>query len=288
MKIIFDAVGGIGKNIAATVIVKLIKEQHPNCHLTVLASYPDVFQFNPHVDLLDDVKNRFFYYEKGHEYDKIMVLDPYHHSDLMTKKKNLIEVWADLYNLEYNGEKPNLYLPDEVYAECQAFEEFEKKKPILVLHPNGGTETELYNYNWSRDIPSNLVNTIIEKYKDEYDIYHIKAPKQRISYDNTIAADGDILSVAKLLLKSDKRIFIDSFAQHLATALDLPSTVLWVTTSPNEFGYKLHNNIMRNDYEMHLPYTCYEGYCLIEPLINMPYKNTKNIFNEELVLKSII
>ena len=218
-----------------------------------------------------------------------MVLDPYHHSDLMTKKKNLIEVWADLYNLEYNGEKPNLYLPDEVYAECQAFEEFEKKKPILVLHPNGGTETELYpNYNWSRDIPSNLVNTIIEKYKDEYDIYHIKAPKQRISYDNTIAADGDILSVAKLLLKSDKRIFIDSFAQHLATALDLPSTVLWVTTSPNEFGYKLHNNIMRNDYEMHLPYTCYEGYCLIEPLINMPYKNTKNIFNEELVLKSII
>ena len=288
MKIIFDAVGGIGKNIAATVIVKLIKEQRPNCHLTVLASYPEIFQFNPHIDELDDVKNRFFYYEKGHEYDEIMVLDPYHHSDLMTKKKHLIEVWANLYNLEYNGEKPDLYLPDEVYAECQAFEEFEKKKPILAIHSNGGTESELYNYNWSRDIPSNLVNKIIEKYKDEYDIYHIKAPKQRISYDNTIKADGDILSIAKLLLKSDKRIFIDSFAQHLATALNLPSTVLWVTTTPNEFGYELHNNIIRNDYELYLPYTAYEGYCLIEPLVNMPYTNTKNIFNEELVLKNII
>ena len=56
----------------------------------------------------------------------------------------------------------------------------------------------------------------------------------------------------------------------------------------NKYVKVLSDHIMRNDYEMHLPYTCYEGYCLIEPLINMPYKNTKNIFNEELVLKSII
>lgn len=287
MNIIFDATGGIGKNIAATVIVKLIKQQHHNCHLTVLSSYPDIFKYNPYIDVLDSIENRKEYFEKGHNYDKILVVDPYHHSDLITKKKHLIEAWADLYNLEYNDEKPDLYLPDEIYAECQAFEEFEKKKPIMVIQPNGGTKTELYNYNWSRDIPAVFVNKIIEKYKDEYDIYHIKGPKQRISYDNTIIADGDVLSIAQLLLKSDKRILIDSFAQHMAAALNLPSTVCWVTTSPKEFGYDIHNNVIRNDYEIPLPYTCYEGFNLIELVLNMPYKSSENIFNEKQILNNI-
>ena len=34
MNIIFDATGGIGKNIAATVIVKLIKQQQHNSTVT--------------------------------------------------------------------------------------------------------------------------------------------------------------------------------------------------------------------------------------------------------------
>ena len=287
MNIVFEVSGGIGKNIAATVIVELIKKKYPNSNLTVLASNTEIFQFIPYIDELDNIKNRQFYIDKGHDYDKVMVLDPYHHSDMITKKKHLIEVWASLYDLDYNDEKPNLYLPDEVYAECQAFEKFEKIKPIMVLHPNGGTETELYNYNWSRDIPANIVNKIVEKYKDEYDIYHVKGPNQRISYDNTIVADGDMISIVKLLLKSDKRIFIDSFAQHMAAALNLPSTVCWVTTSPNEFGYEFHNNIIRNEYEIPLPYTCYEGFNLIEPLVNMPYKSTDSIFDEKQILNNI-
>ena len=287
MNIVFEVPGGIGKNIAATVIVELIKNKYPDSNLTVLASNPEIFQFIPYIDELDNIKNRKFYIDKGHDYDKVMVLDPYHHSDMITKKKHLIEVWANLYDLDYNDEIPNLHLPDELYAEAQKFEVFEKKRPIMVLHPNGGTETELYNYNWSRDIPANIVNKIVEKYKDEYDIYHIKGPKQRISYDNTIVADGDMISIAKLLLKSDKRIFIDSFAQHMATALNLPSTVCWVTTSPNEFGYELHNNIIRNEYEVALPYTCYEGFSLIEPLVYMPYRSTDSIFNEKQILNNI-
>jgi hypothetical protein len=39
-------------------------------------------------------------------------------------------------------------------------------------------------------------------------------------------------------------LLIDSCLQHAATALGLPSTVLWVGTSPKVFGYNLHNNIV--------------------------------------------
>jgi hypothetical protein len=46
-----------------------------------------------------------------------------------------------------------------------------------------------------------------------------------------------------LLLMSEKRILIDSCLQHASAALGLPSTVLWVGTTPDVFGYSLHKNI---------------------------------------------
>ena len=46
-----------------------------------------------------------------------------------------------------------------------------------------------------------------------------------------------------LLLFSNKRLLIDSSLQHAAAALNLPSTVVWVATQHNIFGYDIHNNI---------------------------------------------
>ena len=283
MRIIFDAVGGIGKNIAATVIVKLLKNKYPDSHLTVLSSYPEIFENNPNVNELDHINHRSGHFWRGLDYDKILVQDPYHHTDLITKKSHLIEVWAKIYDLDYNGEKPEMFFTDE---EEQSFQ-FQGNKPIMVLHPNGGTETELYNYNWSRDLPEYIVNEVINKYKDEYDIYHIKSSTQRITYSNTIVADYDIRTIAMLIMQSDKRLFIDSFAQHLATCLDKPSTVCWITTSPSEFGYEIHNNIIRAPYEIYQEFTCYEGYNLIEPLALMPWTSNKKIFNLDQILNTI-
>jgi hypothetical protein len=46
-----------------------------------------------------------------------------------------------------------------------------------------------------------------------------------------------------LLAVSQKRLLIDSCLQHAAAALDLPSTVLWVATHPEVFGYDMHTNL---------------------------------------------
>jgi hypothetical protein len=45
---------------------------------------------------------------------------------------------------------------------------------------------------------------------------------------------------------AQKRVLIDSCLQHAASAFKLPSTVLWVGTSPTVFGYNIHNNIIAN------------------------------------------
>ena len=49
-----------------------------------------------------------------------------------------------------------------------------------------------------------------------------------------------------LLSVTDKRLLIDSSLQHAAAAMDLPSTVVWIATSPTNFGYSIHNNIVAN------------------------------------------
>jgi hypothetical protein len=46
-----------------------------------------------------------------------------------------------------------------------------------------------------------------------------------------------------LVRASAKRVLIDSCLQHAAAAFKLPSTVLWIGTHPEMFGYKMHTNI---------------------------------------------
>jgi hypothetical protein len=45
---------------------------------------------------------------------------------------------------------------------------------------------------------------------------------------------------------SQKRLLIDSCLQHGAAALNVPSTVLWIATNPNIFGYEINDNIKAN------------------------------------------
>jgi hypothetical protein len=52
------------------------------------------------------------------------------------------------------------------------------------------------------------------------------------------------MELFSLLLFSQKRLLIDSCLQHAAAALNLPSTVLWIGTSPKVFGYNIHTNII--------------------------------------------
>lgn len=45
-----------------------------------------------------------------------------------------------------------------------------------------------------------------------------------------------------MLAHTQKRILIDSSLQHAANTMELPSTVVWVATQPEVFGYGVHNN----------------------------------------------
>jgi hypothetical protein len=287
MNIIFQINGGIGKCVIATAVCEAIKKQYPESKLIVVSGYPDVFLNNPNVDRTYAFGNTSYFYEEHIEGKEVMLLahDPYLTAEHIQYKEHLIETWCRIYNIDYNNEQPKIYLTDR---ERTFFgQKFNSDKPIFLIQTNGGGESEL-KYSWARDIPYNLMANIIAEFKDEYNIVHMKREDQ-LSYDNTIPVTDTFRALAVLIELSSKRLFMDSFAQHTAAALNQPSTVLWIANKPNVFGYDIHTNITSNPFTLkpELRNSYLSKFNIAGDLLEFPYNNEKEIFNLNDIIKTL-
>lgn len=251
MNIVFEVSGGIGKSVMATAVVSCIKKTYPEANIIVVTAYPEVFLNNPEVYRALPFNSLYFFETYVKEDTKIFKLEPYQTEDFIKGKKHLIEIWCELFGLVYEGELPKLYLTE--FELTQATNKYKKEKPLLVIQPFGGANTAI-KYSWNRDIPITQARDIVAKYKD-HDVLQIGREDQP-----TVARKITALfrEIAALIAVSDKRIFIDSFSQHIASALNLPSTVLWITNKPTVFGYDINTNIQARPFDMKIrPTTSY-------------------------------
>jgi hypothetical protein len=287
MNIIFQINGGIGKCIVATAVTEAIKKKYPNSKLIVVSGYPDVFLNNPNVDRAFNFgEHSYFYsdYIEDKEF-KLFAHDPYLEANHINKTEHLIETWCKLFGLEYNGEQPNIYLTER---EINFFSrKYTTDKPIMVIQTNGGVEQNL-KYSWARDIPFHIVESVIEKYKYGYTIFHLKREDQP-SFQNTIPVTDVFRSVATLIAISEKRLFMDSFGQHVAGALKLESTVLWIANSPKVFGYETNKNIISKPFtkkpEIKMAYL--NKFNIQGDPLEFPYNNDMEIFDVDDVIISL-
>ena len=287
MNIIFESYGGVGKVIMSTAIVKKLKQKFPESNIMVVTSQPSVWLNNPYVKHIytpDQKPALNGLYINGNRDVEILMREPYAESNFLLNKKHLLETWSDLYELDYNNELPEFYLDS---TELERYKKsYDTSKPIMVIHPNGGYIVE-FGYNWARDLPTEVTQQIINDNKDKYTIYHIKGKDQKLKYDNVIEETGNIRKVAVLLTLAEKILSVDTFTQHLAVALRKKATVCWVTTKPKVFGYNFHSNIISNEPEFYTPSNQYFGYNLIEPIENLPYRDTGRIFDVEKIINSL-
>ena len=102
------------------------------------------------------------------------------------------------------------------------------------------------------------------------------------------ALDG-FRSIAILLQMSSKRLLIDSFSQHLAAAMNMKSTVCWVTTKPKIFGYKMHDNILAEPFtkEPTLQNSAYQPFNLAQDIHSIPYNNLNEVFDVNKIITSL-
>jgi len=244
---IFHIEGGLGKHIAATAVARCIKKNHPDRDLIIVCAYPHIFLNLDFVSRVYRIGHTPYFYKDYIDQKDSMIFkhEPYFTTEHIHKKLPLIENWCKLFGLKYNGEQPEIVFNKR---ELQKYRQiWQAEKPIFVIQSNGGmlpSESGL-PYRWTRDIPFNIVQNIVERYKEQYTIYQITRIGSPVA-PGVIPVSHEMPSMEflSILLNSEKRLLIDSSLQHAAAALDLPSTVLWAGTSPKVFGYDIHDNIV--------------------------------------------
>jgi ADP-heptose:LPS heptosyltransferase len=236
--------GGLGKNIAATALCKDLKEAYPDRKLIMVVSYPEVFLNNPYIDRVYNLAQAPYFYEDYIENKDVIVCrhEPYNQTGHITKSKHLIENWCDLLEITYTEQQPSVYAN---FVQRQLIGLWLRQKPTIVIQTSGGPlQGQKYSYSWTRDIPQDLAQTIVNKFKDQYHIFQITRPDgYRLEGVERIDQQYSGIELFAILINAQKRILIDSCLQHAAAAFKLPSTVFWIGTSPTVFGYNLHNNI---------------------------------------------
>jgi hypothetical protein len=285
--IIFQINGGIGKCILSTAVCKAVKTKFPNSNLIVLSAYPEVFLNNPHIyrSLQFNAITYFFEDFIDGKDVKLMLHEPYLEIEFLKNRKHLIEVWCNMYDIPYNNELPELYLTKREIDYIQ--NRYITELPIMVLQTNGGFNENL-KYSFARDIPSKIVNEVINTYKNNFSIFHIRKEDQ-LRYENTTSITANFREILAITLLSKKRLLIDSFLQHATAALNLKSTVCWITNSPNNLGYKLHDNILANEFtkKPELRNSMFQPFDILGNPEQFPYNDESEIFDISKILKSL-
>jgi hypothetical protein len=287
MNIIFQISGGIGKCIMATAVCTAIKKKYPESNLIVVSAYPDVFLNNKEVHRAYVFNGLSYFYDEYIDGKEFLVFanDPYLETGHIRQDEHLLKTWCEMFGLEYAGEQPAIHLTQR---EVKYFQnKFASEKPIMLLQTNGGAQTE-HKYSWARDLPSAAVIKVIKHFKNDYAIAHIRREDQ-LSYNDTIPVTDTFRALCVLLTMSSKRLLIDSFAQHASAALELPSTVCWVSNKPEVFGYDLHDNILANKFttKPELRNSYLSKFNIAGDLIEFPYNSEDEIFNVEAIVKSL-
>lgn len=284
--IIFFLQGGIGKHIAATAVAENINKNFPDRKLIVLCAYPEIFLNNPFVYRTYRFNSSQYFYEDFIKDKDTIFLghDVYSSNEYIVKNKHIIESWCNTFGLNYNGENPKLFINEAEFIDIKS--RYLREKPILILQSQGGAEGNSA-YHWARDLPQEFTFDIINSLKEKYHIFHIKRPEHP-TYTNVEPIFLNVRETISLLILSQKRLLMDSFLQHAAAALNLPSTVCWIGTKPEKLGYRIHNNVLpeldSNIFSHNL-----EGILMEKEFVGIPHQcnvNLNKLFNKDKILKN--
>jgi hypothetical protein len=286
---IFHIEGGLGKHVTATAVAHCIKNNYPDRELIVVCAYPEVFLNLEFVDRVYRIGMTPYFYQDYIEGKDAAIFkhEPYFTSEHIHKELPLVSNWCKLYNLTYSGEMPQITF--NVRQRQYGYKKWNRPRPIMVIQTNGGpVNDQPYPYSWTRDMPMMLAQKIADTFSQDYHIIQIcRSGEQALTGVEVVTEAMSNMELFSLLLFSQKRVFIDSCMQHAAAALGLPSTVLWVGTSPKVFGWAMHNNILATLPEtVKLPDSYLFDYNFHGTLHECPLLDL-NIFDESDVLNSI-
>jgi hypothetical protein len=292
--VVFHVEGGLGKNVASTAVIKNIAEKYKDRKLIVMASFPEVFLNNPYVHRVYRLGMTPYFWDDYISGQDTIILrrEPYFETSHIMQKTPLHETWHKMYELPYNKEKdlPELYM-NMIQNEMPIT--WNRQRPILLLHTNGGPLMDgAPIYAWSRDMPRYVAESIVQQFGQQYHIIQIvKHASQAIQSPMVEVVDRTMsnFELFSLVRASAKRVLIDSCLQHAAAAYKLPSTVLWIGTHPEMFGYTMHTNIVAKEPIGNVKKidSSYFDYSLDGQFHECPYNSPEEMFDVNEIIKAI-
>ena len=147
-------------------------------------------------------------------------------------------------------------------------------------------------YAWSRDMPRYVAEAIVQQFGQQYHIIQVvKHQSQGIQSPLVEIVDRQMsnFELFSLVRASQKRVLIDSCLQHAAAAYKLPSTVLWIGTHPEMFGYKMHTNIKAKEPIGNVKKVdaSYFDYSLDGQFHECPYNSPEEMFDVNEIIKAV-
>ena len=292
--VVFHVEGGLGKNVASTAVIKNIAEKYKDRKLIVMASFPEVFLNNPYVHRVYRLGMTPYFWDDYISGQDTIILrrEPYFETSHIMQKTPLHETWHKMYELPYNKEKdlPELYM-NMIQSEMPIT--WNRQRPILLLHTNGGPLMDgAPIYAWSRDMPRYVAESIVQQFGQQYHIIQIvKHASQAIQSPMVEVVDRTMsnFELFSLVRASAKRVLIDSCLQHAAAAYKLPSTVLWIGTHPEMFGYTMHTNIVAKEPIGNVKKidSSYFDYQLDGQFHECPYNSPEEMFDVNEIIKAV-
>jgi hypothetical protein len=287
--LIWHIEGGLGKNVAATSLVKTLSETYVDRKIIIVASWPEVFLNHPSVYRVYRVGNTHYFYDDYIKNKDVLIFkhEPYSETDHILNKKHLIENWCKLLGINYENQLPVFNFN---FVQKRNFRKWNREKPILVIQTNGGPLDGDVEYSWTRDMPYMLALNIVDKYRETHHIIQI-CKKNSLKLPDVEIIDQQIPSneLFSLIFNSDKRFLIDSCLQHVSASFGLESTVFWIGTSPKTFGYQMHNNIVANKPKTgnKLPNSYFYDYSFEGLPYECPYMDLEEMFDIPSILKTL-
>lgn len=287
--LIFTVNGGAGKNVLATAVVKAIKNKKPKSKIVVVTAYKEIWMYNPlvyRIYTFDNTPNFYKDFIQDNDNVEICALEPYSTTDYILKRKNLIEIWCDLVNVPYNNEKPELFF-NQREIEFVNNQRNLSNAPIMLIQTNGGAPQDM-KVSWMRDMPLSNAQEVVNHFSKKYRIIHIRRDDQP-ALQGVEQFKGNLRELMVLIKYSKKRLFIDSVCQHIAAALDKPSTVVWIRNNPKVLGYDMHYNIItKAEDEIDTLYDSFlEPYDIQGNVYQCPFKEGTELFDTNELVQSL-
>ena len=293
--VIFNPEGGLGKIIASTAIIKYIEKKYPDHKIIIVCPWAEVYLNNPRIErVFKSFNTPYFYKDYIQDRDSIVLKgEPYFQPKHMYQSQHLIKSWCDLFNLEFDGKiEPELYFNSVEREEYAGNIATQFKKPVLLFQTSGGPYEDEKSYCWTRDFPIGQAQILTDELCKTFDIVQVgKKNGKRLNNATFIDDVQSKRMLMSLVLRSSKRILIDSCLQHAAAAFGLSSTVCWVGTSPKVFGYDIHTNILPNAEKLDIPALMPDAQFFDNdfngPEHDYPYADN-NIFNLQSIFDSVM